>query len=154
MILEFLDRLMNHGHIIEVRGKSYRLHESGIAARVATATEICVRSERKSRAVYSRHQQLKFSNSLPWKSTRWLRKPRCSRSLTRCKVLVEMAVVNECEYENWPPGTEATRIVSILDPNERQPVELVGHEQKTLNLRFDDVVRDGGGYVLPERSHV
>jgi predicted protein tyrosine phosphatase len=52
------------------------------------------------------------------------------------------------------PLANATRIVSILDPNEPQPVELVGHEAKTLTLRFDDVVRLGGGFVLPEREHV
>jgi DNA replication protein DnaC len=29
----FLDRLMHHGHSIQIRGKSYRLHESSLAAR-------------------------------------------------------------------------------------------------------------------------
>jgi DNA replication protein DnaC len=32
-VAAFLDRLMHHGHLIEIRGKSYRLHESGVAAR-------------------------------------------------------------------------------------------------------------------------
>ena len=32
-VTAFLDRLMHHGHLIEMRGKSYRLHESGVAAR-------------------------------------------------------------------------------------------------------------------------
>jgi predicted protein tyrosine phosphatase/predicted phosphohydrolase len=51
------------------------------------------------------------------------------------------------------PLAAATRIVSILDPSEPQPVELVGHEAKTLTLRFDDVVARGG-FVAPEREHV
>lgn len=29
----FLDRLMHHSHLIEIRGKSYRLHESSLTAR-------------------------------------------------------------------------------------------------------------------------
>lgn len=32
-VAAFLDRLMHHSHLIEIRGKSYRLHESGVAAR-------------------------------------------------------------------------------------------------------------------------
>jgi DNA replication protein DnaC len=32
-VTAFLDRLMHHGHFIQIRGKSYRLHESSIAAR-------------------------------------------------------------------------------------------------------------------------
>ena len=32
-VTAFLDRLMHHGHFIQMRGKSYRLHESSIAAR-------------------------------------------------------------------------------------------------------------------------
>ncbi len=32
-VTAFLDRLMHHGHFIQIRGKSYRLHESGLAAR-------------------------------------------------------------------------------------------------------------------------
>ena len=32
-VTAFLDRLMHHGHLIEMRGKSYRLHESGLTAR-------------------------------------------------------------------------------------------------------------------------
>ena len=32
-VAAFLDRLMHHGHLIEIRGKSYRLHESSLAAR-------------------------------------------------------------------------------------------------------------------------
>jgi DNA replication protein DnaC len=32
-VAAFLDRLMHHSHLIEIRGKSYRLHESGLAAR-------------------------------------------------------------------------------------------------------------------------
>jgi predicted protein tyrosine phosphatase len=52
------------------------------------------------------------------------------------------------------PLANATCIVSILDPNEPQPIELKGYEAKTLTVRFDDVVRFGGGFVLPEREHV
>ena len=52
------------------------------------------------------------------------------------------------------PLAAATRIVSILDPSEPQPVELGGHEAKTLTLRFDDVVGDRDGFVKPEREHV
>ncbi len=29
----FLDRLMHHSHLIEIRGKSYRLHEHSLVAR-------------------------------------------------------------------------------------------------------------------------
>ncbi len=32
-VAAFLDRLMHHGHLIEIRGKSFRLHESSLAAR-------------------------------------------------------------------------------------------------------------------------
>jgi DNA replication protein DnaC len=32
-VAAFLDRLMHHSHLIEIRGKSYRLHESSLAAR-------------------------------------------------------------------------------------------------------------------------
>jgi len=32
-VAAFLDRLMHHSHLIEIRGKSYRLHESSQAAR-------------------------------------------------------------------------------------------------------------------------
>lgn len=32
-VTAFLDRLMHHSHLIEIRGKSYRLHESSLAAR-------------------------------------------------------------------------------------------------------------------------
>lgn len=32
-VTAFLDRLMHHGHLIEMRGKSYRLHESSLTAR-------------------------------------------------------------------------------------------------------------------------
>jgi DNA replication protein DnaC len=32
-VAAFLDRLMHHSHFIEIRGKSYRLHESSVAAR-------------------------------------------------------------------------------------------------------------------------
>ena len=32
-VAAFLDRLMHHGHLIEIRGKSYRLHESSLASR-------------------------------------------------------------------------------------------------------------------------
>ena len=52
------------------------------------------------------------------------------------------------------PLGAATRIVSILDPSEPRPVELLGHDAKTLTLRFDDVVQRGGTYVAPERDHV
>jgi DNA replication protein DnaC len=31
-VAAFLDRLMHHSHLIEIRGKSYRLHEHSIAA--------------------------------------------------------------------------------------------------------------------------
>ena len=33
----FLDRLMHHGHLIEIRGKSYRLHESSLTRSNRTA---------------------------------------------------------------------------------------------------------------------
>jgi DNA replication protein DnaC len=32
-VAAFLDRLMHHSHLIEIRGKSYRLHESSLNAR-------------------------------------------------------------------------------------------------------------------------
>jgi len=32
-VAAFLDRLMHHGHLLEIRGKSYRLHESSLANR-------------------------------------------------------------------------------------------------------------------------
>jgi DNA replication protein DnaC len=32
-VAAFLDRLMHHSNLIEIRGKSYRLHESSVAAR-------------------------------------------------------------------------------------------------------------------------
>jgi DNA replication protein DnaC len=32
-VAAFLDRLMHHSHLIEIRGKSYRLHEHGLTAR-------------------------------------------------------------------------------------------------------------------------
>jgi len=32
-VTAFFDRLMHHGHLIEMRGKSYRLHESSLTAR-------------------------------------------------------------------------------------------------------------------------
>jgi DNA replication protein DnaC len=32
-VAAFLDRLMHHSHLVEIRGKSYRLHESSLAAR-------------------------------------------------------------------------------------------------------------------------
>lgn len=32
-VTAFLDRLMHHSHLIEIRGKSYRLHESALGAR-------------------------------------------------------------------------------------------------------------------------
>ena len=32
-VAAFLDRLMHHSNLIEIRGKSYRLHESSLAAR-------------------------------------------------------------------------------------------------------------------------
>lgn len=37
-VTAFLDRLMHHSHLIELRGKSYRLHESSVAARRQKAT--------------------------------------------------------------------------------------------------------------------
>jgi predicted protein tyrosine phosphatase len=52
------------------------------------------------------------------------------------------------------PLAAAARIVSILDPDERPPFELLDHQDRTLTLRFDDVVRDGGGFVLPTPEHV
>lgn len=36
-VTAFLDRLMHHSHLIEIRGKSYRLHESGVTARLRKA---------------------------------------------------------------------------------------------------------------------
>jgi DNA replication protein DnaC len=32
-VAAFLDRLMHHSDLIEIRGKSFRLHESNLAAR-------------------------------------------------------------------------------------------------------------------------
>jgi DNA replication protein DnaC len=32
-VTAFLDRLMHHGHFIQIRGKSYRLHESSLSVR-------------------------------------------------------------------------------------------------------------------------
>lgn len=32
-VAAFLDRLMHHSHLIEIRGKSYRLHEHSLVAR-------------------------------------------------------------------------------------------------------------------------
>ena len=32
-VAAFLDRLPHHSHLIEIRGKSYRLHESSLTAR-------------------------------------------------------------------------------------------------------------------------
>ncbi len=32
-VAAFLDRLMHHSHLIEIRGKSYRLHEHSLSAR-------------------------------------------------------------------------------------------------------------------------
>ena len=37
-VAAFLDRLMHHSHLIEIRGKSYRLHESSLAARRRNAS--------------------------------------------------------------------------------------------------------------------
>jgi DNA replication protein DnaC len=36
-VTAFLDRLMHHGHLIEMRSKSYRLHESSLVARERNA---------------------------------------------------------------------------------------------------------------------
>lgn len=36
-VAAFLDRLMHHSHLIEIRGKSYRLHEHSMAARTRKA---------------------------------------------------------------------------------------------------------------------
>jgi len=38
-VAAFLDRLMHHSHLIEIRGKSYRLHESSLAARKRKGSE-------------------------------------------------------------------------------------------------------------------
>ena len=35
----FLDRLMHHSHLLELRGKSYRLHQSSVTARQRKATD-------------------------------------------------------------------------------------------------------------------
>jgi DNA replication protein DnaC len=32
-VTAFLDRLMHHGHLVQMRGKSYRFHESSVTAR-------------------------------------------------------------------------------------------------------------------------
>ena len=37
-VAAFLDRLMHHSHLIEIRGKSYRLHEHSLTARHRKAT--------------------------------------------------------------------------------------------------------------------
>jgi DNA replication protein DnaC len=37
-VAAFLDRLMHHSHLIEIRGKSYRLHEHSLTARSRKAT--------------------------------------------------------------------------------------------------------------------
>lgn len=37
-VAAFLDRLMHHAHLIEIRGKSYRLHEHSLTARNRKAT--------------------------------------------------------------------------------------------------------------------
>lgn len=37
-VTAFLDRLMHHSHLIELRGNSYRLHESSVAARSRKAS--------------------------------------------------------------------------------------------------------------------
>jgi len=37
-VAAFLDRLMHHSHLIEIRGKSYRLHEHSLTARIRKAT--------------------------------------------------------------------------------------------------------------------
>jgi DNA replication protein DnaC len=37
-VTAFLDRLMHHCHLIEIRGKSYRLHESSVNARKRTTS--------------------------------------------------------------------------------------------------------------------
>jgi DNA replication protein DnaC len=37
-VTAFLDRLMHHSHLIQLRGKSYRLHESSLSARARKAT--------------------------------------------------------------------------------------------------------------------
>ncbi len=36
-VAAFLDRLMHHAHLVEIRGKSYRLHEHSLAARTRKA---------------------------------------------------------------------------------------------------------------------
>jgi DNA replication protein DnaC len=36
-VAAFLDRLMHHSHLVEIRGKSYRLHEHSISARARKA---------------------------------------------------------------------------------------------------------------------
>jgi DNA replication protein DnaC len=38
-VTAFLDRLMHHSHLIELRGKSYRLHQSSVTARQRKATD-------------------------------------------------------------------------------------------------------------------
>jgi DNA replication protein DnaC len=37
-VAAFLDRLMHHSHLIEIRGKSYRLHEHSLTVRHRKAT--------------------------------------------------------------------------------------------------------------------
>src|ERR1039457_4237160 len=38
-VTAFLDRLMHHSHLLELRGKSYRLHQSSVTARQRKATD-------------------------------------------------------------------------------------------------------------------
>jgi predicted protein tyrosine phosphatase len=53
------------------------------------------------------------------------------------------------------PLAEAARIVSILDPGTKSPVELRGFSAKTLTLTFYDIVEATPNYdVLPDRSHI
>jgi predicted protein tyrosine phosphatase len=53
------------------------------------------------------------------------------------------------------PLAQAARIVSILDPGTRAPVELREFEEKTLHLEFDDVIAPMMSTdVLPDALHV
>jgi predicted protein tyrosine phosphatase len=52
------------------------------------------------------------------------------------------------------PLAYADRIVSILDPGGRVPLELVAIDKPTLTLRFDDAIVPGPGVVLPEERHI
>jgi predicted protein tyrosine phosphatase len=53
------------------------------------------------------------------------------------------------------PLAKAARIVSILDPGTKIPVELGGFSAKTLTLMFHDIVEVGANdEVLPEHSHI